>query len=204
MKILSVRIMVLAGLLSFLGCKSTNDPSSWSDGRINRWFEKGDWLNGWKVAPDASVNRKALAVSYFKNKARWDKAFAFLKDNDLPKLETRRYDIDGDNLYATVSEYITNNEEGAKYEAHRKYIDIQYVVSGKEKIGLAPLEQKKEVVTPYDSEKDFELMVFTSGQDLKATPGRFYIFFPSDAHSPGLRDGDNSLVRKVVVKVKVD
>ena len=47
---------------------------------------KHEWLNGWNVTPDASINKKEFAVYYFKNKERWDKAFAFLKDNDLTKL----------------------------------------------------------------------------------------------------------------------
>ena len=61
----------------------------------------------------------------------------------MSKLEVKRYDIDGDNLYATVSEYITKNEEDAKFEAHQKYIDIQYVISGKEIMSIAPLSTEK-------------------------------------------------------------
>ena len=57
------------------------------------------------IAPDASINKREFAVSYFKNKERWEKAFKFLKNSDLSKLEPKRYDIDGDNLYATISEY---------------------------------------------------------------------------------------------------
>jgi len=204
MKILFLKIMILTSFLNLIGCNSSTDPLAWSDKKIDKWFEKGEWLNGWTISPDASINRKALAVSYFKHKERWDKAFAFLKNNDLTKLELKRNDIDGDNLYAPVSEYITINEEDSKYEAHQKYIDLQYVISGKEQIGIAPLSMKKEVLAPYDSEKDVELMTVTQGTNLKATPERFFIFFPSDAHSPGLKDGENSQVRKIVVKVKVD
>ena len=204
MKILFLKIMTLTSILSLFGCNSPKDPSTWNNKKIDKWFEKGEWLNGWKVSPDASINRKTFAVSYFKNKDRWDKAFTFLKTSDLAKLELRRYDIDGDNLYAPVSEYLTNNLEGSKFEAHQKYIDIQYIITGKEQIGIAPLSMKKEVLLPYDSTKDVELMTVTQGTYLKATPDRFFIFFPSDAHSPGLKDGENSQVRKIVVKVKVD
>ena len=196
--------MILTSFLRLTGCKSPADPLNWSDKKINEWFQKGDWLNGWTVSPDASINRKTFAVSYFKNKDRWDKAFAFLKNNDLSKLDIKQYNIDGDNLYAPVSEYITKNDEDAKYEAHRKYIDIQFVISGKEQIGIAPISTKKEVLTPYDPAKDVELMTVNQHTYLKAAPDRFFIFFPSDAHSPGLKDGENSQVRKVVVKVKVD
>ena len=186
------------------GCTGSSDPSAWSAQKIDTWFEKGDWLNGWQVKPDQSVSRKAFAVSYFKNKERWDKAFIFLKSNDLTALELKRHDIDGDNLYAPVSEYLTKNEEDARYEAHQKYIDIQYVVSGKELIGVAPMSQKKDVLEAYDSTKDIEFLTVTGGENLLAMPDRFFIFFPDDAHRPGLKDGENSPVRKVVVKVKID
>jgi YhcH/YjgK/YiaL family protein len=107
-------------------------------------------------------------------------------------------------LYAPVSEYLTKNEEDVMFEAHQKYIDIQYVISGVELMGVAPIEQKKEVLVPYDPTKDVEFLTVTKGTNFKATPGRFFMFFPSDAHRPGLKDVENSQIRKVVVKVKVD
>ena len=197
-------IVIMTSLSVLSGCSGDADPASWSSKKIDKWFDKGDWLNGWQVKPDQSINRKAFAVSYFKNKERWDKAFNFLKSNDLSGLELKRYDIDGNNLYASVSEYLTKNEEDARYEAHQKYIDIQYVVSGKELIGVAPMSQKKDVLEPYDSTKDIEFLTVTGGENRPAMPDRFFIFFPEDAHRPGLKDTENSPVRKIVVKVKVD
>jgi len=200
--LLTIVIMTSLSILS--GCSGDADPASWSSSKTDKWFEKGDWLNGWQVKPDQSINRKTFAVSYFKNKERWDKAFLFLKSHDLSALEIKRYDIDGDNLYAPVSEYLTKNEEDARYEAHQKYIDIQYVESGKELIGIAPLSQRKDVLEPYDGTKDIEFLTVEGGENRLATPERFFIFFPEDAHRPGLKDGENSPVRKIVVKVKVD
>ena len=201
----SLLIIVIMTSLSVLsGCSGNADPATWSSTKTDKWFEKGDWLNGWQVKPDQSINRKAFAVSYFRNKERWDKAFNFLKSNDLSGLELKRYDIDGNNLYAPVSEYLTKNEEDARYEAHQKYIDIQYVVSGKELIGVAPMSQKKDVLEPYDGTKDIEFLTVTGGENRPAMPDRFFIFFPEDAHRPGLKDIENSPVRKIVVKVKVD
>jgi len=198
-----MKTMVLISFLCLFGCKSSIDPASWSDKKVNKWFEKGEWLNGWSVKPDASINRKELAISYFKYKDRWDKAFTFLKDNDLTKLEVKRHDIDGDNAYALVSEYLTKNEEDARYEAHQNYIDIQYVISGKELIGIAPVSMKKEILEPYDTIKDIMFLTVNQGNNLKADPGRFFIFFPDDLHRPSLKDGENSQVRKVVVKLKL-
>lgn len=195
--------MVLTGLTGIFGCSS--DPAQWNDDKINEWFSRGEWLNGWQVQPDSSVNRRDFAVSYFRNKERWDKAFDFLKAHDLKSLEIRRYDIDGDTLYAPISEYLTKKEGEARFEVHRKYIDIQYVIDGEENIGVAPLSQKKDVVTPYDEAKDIEFMTVDDSTYHRATPQNFFIFFPSEIHKPGMRTGnDSTIVRKIVVKVKVD
>ncbi len=204
MKKLFLKIMIYTSLLSIFGCKSSTDPTTWSDKVINNWFEKGEWLNGWSVKPDANINRKEFAISYFKHKDRWDKAFTFLKENDLKKLEVRSYDLEGDNVYAQVNEYLTKNEEDARYETHQKYIDIHYVVTGKEQIGVAPISMKKDTLEPYDTTKDIMFLSVNQINNFKADPGRFFIFFPDDIHRPNLKDGENSQVRKVVIKVKVD
>jgi biofilm protein TabA len=203
MKNSTLKIMTLTVLLGLFGCKTATDPAQWSAKKIDKWFEKGEWLNGWQVKPDGSINRKEFAVSYFKNKDRWDKAFTFL-NNDLTKMEVKRYDLDGNNVYAPISEYTSKNEEDARFEAHQKYIDIQYVINGQELIGLAPLSAKKDVLVEYKPENDIEYFTVEKFTSLKADPGRFFIFFPDEAHRPGVKDGENSPVRKVVVKVKID
>ena len=204
MKKLIVSIMVQMSLFGLMGSKSPSDPSTWSNKKINKWFAKDEWSGGWNVSPDASINKREFAISYNKNRERWGKAFKFLKDNDLSKLELKRYDIDGDNLFATVSEYISKNEETAKFEAHRKYIDIQYVVSGNEIMNIAPLETVKEVLSAYDAMRDIEFITVCKVVNYEASPSNFFIFFPDDVHRPGLKFGVNSRVRKVVIKVKVN
>jgi biofilm protein TabA len=195
--------IVLLSLISFNGCKNSSDPSSWSEDKINKWFEAGEFLNGWKVTPDASINRKEFATSYFKNRERWDKAFTFLRTADLKNLEVKRHDIDGDNLFALVSEYMTKNEADAKFEAHKKYVDIQYVISGTEQMSLTPGSKKGEVLTPYDESKDLEFMTVSETTSRIATPEKFFLFFPSDLHRPSVKVDENSQVKKVVVKVRI-
>ncbi len=204
MKKLIAGIMLMISFFGVTGSKNVTDPSTWSNKKIDSWFLKNGWSGGWKVIPDASINKREFAVSFFKNKERWENAFRFLKNTDLTKLEVKRYDIDGDDLFATVSEYISKNEEVVKFEAHRKYIDIQYVISGKEIMNVAPLNTGKEVLVPYDAEKDIEFLTVSKIADFKASPSCFFIFFPDDAHRPGLKDGVNSPVRKLVIKLKVD
>jgi biofilm protein TabA len=204
MKKIIVIIMTLISFFGLTGSKSSSDPTTWSNKKIEQWFEKKEWAAGWKISPDPSINKREFAISYFRNKERWQKAFRFLAENDLSALEIKRYDIDGDNLFATVSEYLTKNEETTNFEAHRKYIDIQYVISGKEFMNVVPLKKAREIVTPYDSSKDIEFMKVAKAEKHAATPDNFFLFFPGDAHRPGLKETVNSPVRKIVIKVKVD
>ena len=204
MKTAIFTMIVLTGILSFFSCSPKQDPASWNQEKTDKWFEEGKWMNGWEVTPDPSIDRKALTIAYHKNPARWNAAFVFLRDNDLTALEAKRHDIDGDNLYALVSEYTTKNEEDARYEVHQKYLDIQYVISGKELIGIGPLSIKDSVIQEYDAAKDIEFFTVSEVKNYKASPDRFFLFFPTDAHQPGLKDGDNAPVKKVVIKLLLD
>ena len=181
----------------------TTHPSTWSDREINEWFESGQYLNGLQMTADPSVDRRSFAQHYYDHKETWDKAFAFLKNADFANMTLGRVEL-GNGMFATVSEYPTKDRETTLFEAHQKYIDIQYVASGNELIDVAPLKNMT-VTKPYNSENDIAFGAVTEFSEMKASAGRFFIFFPADAHRPGLKDGnDNTLVRKVVVKVPVE
>jgi len=197
-------IIMVSGTLLMTGCSQSPDPSEWSNKQVDSWFEKGEWLGGWNVKPDESINRREFAVSYHKHKERWDKAFTFLRDSRLDTMAAKRYELDGTELFAPVSEYMTKNEEDAQYEAHKKYIDIQYVIKGKELIGIAPVSDIREIYQDYNDTNDILFFSVNNITNHKADPSRFFIFFPHDAHRPNLKDGENSMVKKVVVKVQVD
>lgn len=125
----------------------------------------------------------------------------FLKRTDLAGLAPGRHDIDGDRLFALVMEYDTKPREKAFWEAHRKYYDIQYVLSGEERMGFAPLSHL--AAEPYDEAKDF-VPAEGDGDFLLVREGSFAIFGPHDAHMPSLHPGARPHpVRKVVVKVAV-
>jgi YhcH/YjgK/YiaL family protein len=204
MKNVIFKIMVCISFAGLCGCSVNTNPSGWSRAKTDKWFENGAWRNGWPVKPDRSINRAYFAKAYYQNKDRWNRAFSFLKSNDLATLELKRYDLDGDNLYAMVSAYMTKNPEDAKFEAHRQYIDIQYVVSGSEWIGIAPRASQDSILQQYDATKDIELLSLKQGMTVRAAQDRFFIFFPDDAHMPGLKAEANAPVRKVVVKIRID
>ena len=143
---------------------------------------------------------------------RIQKSLDFIRKTDFKKLQPGRYDIDGDDIFALISEYQTKAESEGKLEAHRKYIDVQYIINGEELIGYAPLGNpafaeapsgKQEILESYNEENDIE---FFLGEKvfIKVTEGMFAIFFPEDAHMPGINANGKSSVKKLVIKVKAD
>ena len=152
--------------------------------------------------PDASIDVDEFKQHLAKFPARWNATFDFLMRNDLKSLPTGRIDLNED-VYVTVSEYATKNAEGADYEAHKKYIDLQYIGSGEELIGWSRNKEVLKVITSYVEEKDIEFYEYSGGDLLAATPDRYFIFFPKDVHKPCIKTKDNNNnVKKVVVKIK--
>jgi YhcH/YjgK/YiaL family protein len=127
-------------------------------------------------------------------------ALKFLRENDLAALPVGRQELDGDKLYLLAQEYTTKPVEAGRWEAHRKYIDIQYMVSGSERMGFANLRTMQ--LGEYNPEKDFQALT-GSGNFVDVFHGSFAIFFPEDAHMPTLAVGAPEQVRKVVMKVKI-
>jgi YhcH/YjgK/YiaL family protein len=112
-----------------------------------------------------------------------------------------RYEIDGDRLFALVQSYTTAPAATKKFEHHRKYADIQYVISGEEIIEHVALDGLA-VETPYDATKDYGLVRDPAlRSSVVLTPGTWAIYFPQDAHKPGCAISAPTAVRKVVVKV---
>jgi len=157
---------------------------------------------GFTVAADESVNKNEWEKHYAKFPERWDAAFKFLNEKDLATIPTGRYELDGKNVYVNVMEYVTRSISESPMEAHREYIDIQYVISGVENIGLAKLQNTVNP-TEYDSEKDILFMEPDKTETFhKAARTTFFVFFPDDAHRPYLTISEKSPIKKAVVKLK--
>jgi YhcH/YjgK/YiaL family protein len=119
----------------------------------------------------------------------------------LPNNPVGRYELLGSEVYADVQVYVTQPQAQCRWEAHRKFIDVQYVSEGVERVAVAPLEAMTESV-PYDAARDVAFYT-GDGPTLPLKAGGFMIFFPQDAHMPRIADGTSGTVRKVVVKVAV-
>ncbi len=125
-------------------------------------------------------------------------ALKFIKDTDFSNVELGKYQLN-ENVYYMVQEYETKPKDVS--EVHQKYIDIQYIVSGEEVIGVAPLEIEKQL-TEAKPEKDVWKYTCKT-QDLALYSGDFMVLYPNDIHKPGAQLNQSVKVKKVVVKVKV-
>lgn len=132
------------------------------------------------------------------------KAIDFLRRPDIHDLADGTVDIDGEHVFAIVQRYETIIADIPKFEYHRKYMDVQYIVSGEEIIGWAPAGRMV-VTEEYDTERDICFGIVPKGE---VTPvylqaGQLAVLYPEDAHAPKLAAGSPSAVIKIVVKVGV-
>lgn len=129
-------------------------------------------------------------------------AFAYLARFDDATADGRQ-ELDGERLYALVQRYVTRPAGEKRWESHRRYLDVQYLVAGRERIDHAPLAMLQGA-TAYDEAKDVIHYAGPAGESsaLCLEAGDFAAFFPEDGHRPGVTaDGPAAEVRKVVVKV---
>lgn len=126
-------------------------------------------------------------------------AFSYLIESNLEVLTPGKHSILDDKIYANVSEYNTKETNEIEWEAHKKYIDIQCLILGQEKIGHAPLSSMK-VVKEYNDDKDIAFYQGV-GDYISLKPGLFVMFYPYDAHKPGLIYLKSIPVKKLVIKV---
>lgn len=131
------------------------------------------------------------------------KAFDFIRESDLKSMKIGRYEIDGDNIFALVQEYTSKAVEEKQFEAHKNYIDIQYMISGSEMMGYT-IPEYLTVTTEYNPDKDVELYSHTSFTECELDAEGFAIFYPEDSHMPGcsISGKDSGEVKKLVLKIK--
>ena len=197
-------LFILSGALAVGSCGRQNaaDSQVTSSTDAKKWYDEGTWRQGWTVDADKSLDLTEFFKRYSANPERWNKAFHFLATTDLNSKSPGRYELDEKDVFAIVDEYVGKEPEDTRFEAHQVYADIQYVVRGREYIGLMPLDSA-EVVVPYDEEKDIKFLRTNENNYQLADSARFFIFFPDDAHRPGTKITSGEKVKKIVVKVKL-
>lgn len=141
-----------------------------------------------------------LVESYKKTHPRFEAAFEALKKLVAEDAADGKYEIDGKNIFASISTYQTKPTAEKKFEIHKDYIDIQYIVSGREIMGNEALDE----LTPMgDYKPDAQFFYLNDNYDkIYLSAGELAVFFPNEPHGPGIAvDETPSTVKKIVVKV---
>lgn len=133
---------------------------------------------------------------------RIDFALEYLKNIDLDKLELGRHDIN-DWLYINVQEYETKDVSLCRFESHRKYVDIQYMINGLEAIEVADVKcQDLAVSTEYNEEQDVAFWLNKPMQmKVVLSNNSYVILYPQNAHKPCIAVNKPVKVKKLVAKV---
>ncbi len=129
-----------------------------------------------------------------------------LRSGKLNSFSAGKHAIDGEKLYAIIQEYNPCRPAECKFESHRKYIDIQCLITGSEVIGYCGISKLK-IETAYDEEKDVILYSdkYEHGCGIIISAGEFAVFYPDDAHMPMLAANgqENEKIKKIVLKIRM-
>ena len=143
-----------------------------------------------------------ISTKYDYLSEKFKAGYKWLAETDIKALEDGAYPILGDDVIANVQSYETEPAEKRKFEAHDKYFDIQYMVTGQEFFGVCHREGLKvSVAHPerdlffFDEPGDYGMVLLREGD--------FIVVEPEEAHKPRCSVGTPAQVKKVVVKVKI-
>jgi len=199
---LRLTLLIVLSLLIFTFEITAQSNTEYTKGKVAGWFKQGDWLNHLKLKPHNSTDQLEFAKQYRANQAAWDKAFAFMSDHNPDSLKTGKYIIDGENVFADVTDNPSSELKDAKWHSHRQYCDIIYVIIGKEKTGIAPIPGAP-VITPFTGKGDSQFYnQEMNGSYYVSNPDTFFILLPSDVHRPFIRVEGCNYVKRIRIKIK--
>ncbi|HCM1864358.1 TPA: YhcH/YjgK/YiaL family protein [Salmonella enterica subsp. houtenae serovar 43:z4,z32:-] len=134
-----------------------------------------------------------------------EQALDFLRNTDFRTQTPGVVEIDGKNIFAQIIDLTTRDAAENRPEVHRRYLDIQFLARGEEKIGVAidtgnnqiseSLLEQRDIIFYHDSEHE---------SFIEMIPGSYALFFPQDVHRPGCNKSVATPIRKIVVKVAID
>lgn len=168
-----------------------------SEKQIAAWVNKKEWANGLMLNLHPSVNKDSFYVAYHRNQNAWDAAFAFLKNVNLEELRPGKYPIIGEQVFASVTEAPSHNKEDVKWESHKSYVDLQFIIRGKEMIGISDTS-KANITKPYTPDA---INYTADGKYYITEPDKFFLFFPNDAHRPTIKVDGYDVVKRIVIKI---
>jgi biofilm protein TabA len=181
-----------------IACIHINAQQLPSEKKIDEWVKKKEWANGLTLNLHPSVNKDSFYVAYHRNTNLWNAAFAFLKNVNLEELKPGKYPIIGEQVFASVTDAPSHTKEEVKWESHKNYIDLQYIIKGKELIGVADTS-KAVIIKPYSVDV---INYNADGKYYTGEQGEFFLFFPNNAHRPTIKVDGYDVVKKIVIKIQ--
>ncbi len=153
-----------------------------------------------KQLPQTATVQKAVAwLQSVADDNAVQEAIAKLELDDVGRIE-----LDGRKMFALLNHYTTKPRNEAKLESHRKYIDIQYMYEGVERHYLDDVDKAAETAA-YNEGKDITFYAMTdTAMGFSLRQGWVAVYFPGDAHAPGLAEKEPERIKKIVVKIAVD
>lgn len=130
------------------------------------------------------------------------KCLEYAKTHELLSLKKGSHEIDGDRLFVNIVEYETTTPENRFWEAHKDYLDLHFMLSGKEQIDvnfIDNMEQKE--FAPKD---DFLPLEGEANSHVVLTKGDFLICYPNDGHRTGVQVGEPMMIKKAIFKIKIE
>lgn len=132
---------------------------------------------------------------------RFKELFDYVRSHDILHMPCGRIEIDGDALFINNDNPECLPAEKQVLEVHRKYIDVQILLEGRETMGWKALDDLTDEVKPYDPQRDCAFYTDRPTSWLHLVPGQLAVFFPEDAHAPIIGEGK---IRKMIGKVRID
>ena len=173
-----------------------------------RWYKKGAWRQGWKVKPYEQMDVDVFYDQYQKHPAMYDSIFQWLRSIDPVSMQPAKGVQKWSHALANIQDLDLRTPENTQWEQHRRHIDLQWVVTGSERLAITRDTTILDPRNQYNEKKDVQNFRFKKAPApdqyilLDSEPRRFYLFFPSDVHECCGIAKQPGTVRKVVVKIE--
>lgn len=199
------QICFLLVLLSFaMTGMAQQQPSA----DAQQWFKKGAWRQGWKVKPYAEMDVATFHDQYQKHPAMYDSIFQWLRSIDPVKMTAAKDVMKWSHATAHCQDLDLRTPENLQWEQHRRTIDLQWVVTGSERLAVTRDTTILDPRNKYNEKKDVQNFKFKKAPTaeqyilLDSEPKTFYLFFPGDIHEACGIARKAETVRKIVVKIE--
>ncbi len=133
---------------------------------------------------------------------QFQKCIAYVNNEKLADRLPGCYEICGRDLFVNIAEYETRPEELITWEAHKEYIDLHYVLRGRERMNMSLIDNMQQGT--YDSQTDS--MALTGEKSVSAVIGtdEYIVFYPEDVHMTGIQVQKPEKVKKAIFKIRVE